>query len=154
MRIHIPLFWLWDIMNDILRFALQYEAYSGKNICIDFFYISLVPFIYHLKTGVYRSGKRISGNLASVLCIRTEGYTTYEYDADGRLVRKSSYYGGEIADEETYFWECENDSGEFQTIYLQEYEYLTEWGSMERKLVRETFYDKEGEIIKENLYET
>lgn len=83
-----------------------------------------------------------------------EGYTTYEYDADGRLVRKSSYYGGEIADEETYFWECENDSGEFQTIYLQEYEYLTEWGSMERKLVRETFYDKEGEIIKENLYET
>lgn len=122
---------------------------------------SIFP-LYHLSI----TSKRVSIALASAfleiwrasyaseLNGSIEGYTAYEYDADGRLVRKSSYYGGEIADEETYFWECENDSGEFQTIYLQEYEYLTEWGSMERKLVRETFYDKEGEIIKENLYET
>lgn len=107
-----------------------------------------------------------------------EGYTTYEYDADGKLLRQASmdsgdfvtwegqyeydtqgrlvretvYNGGEISSENTYSWEYKNESGESQTIYLQEYEYLTEWGSMERKLVRETFYGESGEVLMENLY--
>lgn len=123
-------------------------------------------------------GRIVKSSFASELDGPIEGYTTYEYDVDGKLLREASmdsedcaisesqndfdsqgrltrqtyYYGGEILSEETYSWECENESGESQTIYLQEYEYLTEWGSMERKLVRETFYDEEGGIIKENLY--
>ena len=76
----------------------------------------------------------------------------YEYDTQGRLVRETFYIGDEISNEETYSWEYINESGESKTIYLQEYEYLTEWGSMESKLVRETFYDESGEVLMENLY--
>lgn len=76
----------------------------------------------------------------------------YEYDTQGRLVRETFYNGGETSSENTYSWEYKNESGESQTIYLQEYEYLTEWGSMERKLVRETFYGESGEVLMENLY--
>lgn len=160
--------------EDYEYYDCEYDA--EDRIVKEYCYDGYMANIYEYDS----EGRMVKASYASELNGPIEGYTTYEYDADGRLlreasmdsegdvisesqkeydaqgrlVRKSSYYGGEIADEETYFWECENDSGEFQTIYLQEYEYLTEWGSMERKLVRETFYDKEGEIIKENLYET
>lgn len=157
----------------------EYEYYDCEydvdgRIVKEYCYDGYMESIYEYDS----DGRMVKVSYASELDGPIEGYTTYEYDANGkllgeasmdsegfiiresqneydtqgRLVRHSSYHNGELLSEETYSWECENESGEIQTIYLQEYEYLTEWESLERKLVRETFYDEGGKIIKENLY--
>lgn len=83
------------------------------------------------------------GNVIKITYMDSEGEvyaeTVKEYDSKGRIVKHSAH-------EDTYVWECENEAGEIQTVYLCEYERI------DGNLVRETFYGESGEVIKENLY--